>query len=104
MLSLRRMNRRVRKIPELQWTAEMSDAIQSGLAVFLTSGAFVGIAFQPMFWYFVSMGISLRAYVWRVEQLATKPQDVGWRAGGQTGIAGIGVPAAGVPAWRKTPL
>jgi len=47
--------------------------------VFLTSGAFVGISFQPMFWYFVSMGISLNAYMWRVEHQEARPVT-GWRA------------------------
>jgi len=45
---------------------------QSGLVVFLTCGAFVGIAFQPMFWFFIAMGISLNAYMWRVEHPETK--------------------------------
>jgi hypothetical protein len=55
----------------------MSDALQSGFAVFLTAGAFVGIAFQPAFWYFVAMGVSLSEYVRRVEE----PQaPLSWRA------------------------
>jgi putative inorganic carbon (hco3(-)) transporter len=105
MLSLYGMTRRIRKIPELLWAAEMSDAIQSGLAVFLTAGAFVGIAFQPMFWYFISMGISLRSYVWRVERLASQPQAAGWRAAaqGNRSVAGADLPAA-QPGWRKTAL
>ena len=79
MITLRRLSKRVRKIPELEWAGAFSDALQSGMAVFLTSGAFVGIAFQPMFWYFISMGISLRAYVYRVEH-QDKTVLSGWRA------------------------
>ncbi len=56
----------------------MSDALQTGLAVFMTAGAFVGIAFQPPFWYFIAMSVSLREYVRRVE--AGIPQPIGWRA------------------------
>ena len=76
---LRRVAKQARPYPELQWVAGLSDALQSGLAVFLTAGAFVGIAFQPMFWYFVAMGICLNTYMWRV--LHQNPvAESGWRA------------------------
>ena len=60
----------------------MSDAVQSGMLVFLTSGAFVGIAFQPPFWYFVAMGVCLRAYVWHAERVDTEGVK-GWRLAAQ---------------------
>jgi putative inorganic carbon (HCO3(-)) transporter len=76
---LRRLAKRARSYPELQWVVGLADALQSGLAVFMSAGAFVGIAFQPMFWYFISLGVCLNAYVWRVER--QQPEDVvGWRA------------------------
>lgn len=78
-LMLRRIAKKARPFPELQWVAGLSDALQSGLAVFLSSGAFVGLGFQPMFWYFVSMSISLNAYMWRVERAETNA-GVGWRS------------------------
>jgi O-antigen ligase len=64
---LGRSAKRARDQPELQWVAALSNALQGGLAVFLTSGAFVGIAFQPMFWYFIALGVSLNAYMWRAD-------------------------------------
>lgn len=68
------ISRRTAKIPELEWCAGLAVAIQSGMAAFLTAGAFVGIAFQPMFWYFVAMTVCLRSYVWRCEhQSAAAP-------------------------------
>ena len=67
ILKLNRLAKRAGGYLELQWVVSLANALQSGLAVFLASGAFVGIAFQPMFWYFISMGISLNAYMWRVE-------------------------------------
>lgn len=76
---LRRLARKARPFPELQWVVGLSDALQSGVAVFMVSGAFVGIAFQPMFWYFISMGICLNAYMWRVERDKAEPSS-GWRA------------------------
>jgi putative inorganic carbon (HCO3(-)) transporter len=78
-LKLHRIAKRARSYPELQWVGALADALQSGLAVFMSSGAFVGIAFQPMFWYFVALGVSLNAYVWRVER--AQPVGLnGWRA------------------------
>jgi putative inorganic carbon (hco3(-)) transporter len=78
-LMLRRLARKARPYPELQWVVGLADALQSGLAVFLSAGAFVGIAFQPMFWYFVSMSICLNAYMWRVER-QDAVSETGWRA------------------------
>jgi probable O-glycosylation ligase (exosortase A-associated) len=75
-LTLRKLARRTRKVAHLAWCADMSDALQSGLAVFMTAGAFVGIAFQPAFWYFIAMSISLREYVRRIEQPQQQP---GWQ-------------------------
>ena len=75
---LRRIARKVRRYAELEWLASLSNALQAGLAVFMTCGAFVGIAFQPMFWYFVSMSICLNAYLWRVERQDDVAQE-GWR-------------------------
>jgi putative inorganic carbon (hco3(-)) transporter len=65
---LRGLAKRARAYPELEWVTGLSNALQGGLAVFMTSGAFVGIAFQPMYWYFIAMSISLNAYMWRVEK------------------------------------
>ncbi len=93
LIKLRRLSKRTRTNPELQWVAALSDALQSGLAVFLTSGAFVGIAFQPMFWYFISMGISLNAYMWRVEHPQTN-RDAAWRAAAQVNSGGLPEPPA----------
>jgi putative inorganic carbon (HCO3(-)) transporter len=78
LVSLMRLARKCRKIPDLVWVADMSDAVQSGILVFLSAGAFVGIAFQPPFWYFVSMGVCLRAYVWHVERAENQDTN-GWR-------------------------
>ena len=73
MLSLRGMSKKCRKIPELVWLADMADALQTGIVVFMTTGAFLGIAFQPTFWYFVAMAICLRAHLWRVEHNVSVP-------------------------------
>ena len=73
-LKLRRLANVARSSPELGWVASLSDALQSGMAVFLVSGAFVGIVFQPMYWYFIAMSISLNAYMRRVERPQERPK------------------------------
>jgi putative inorganic carbon (HCO3(-)) transporter len=99
VLMLRRLAKKARPYPELQWVVGLSDALQSGLAVFLTSGAFVGIAFQPMFWYFVSMSICLNAYMWRVEHAGAQVVT-GWRAMALAPVRHY-PPVAEVPGWRQ---
>jgi len=79
IVQLRRLSRRIRNKPHLAWCVAMSDALQSGLMVFLSAGTFVGIAFQPIFWYFVVMGVSLREYARRVDALENPKQLTGWR-------------------------
>ena len=91
-VGLRRLARRTRAIPHLVWCADLSDALQAGMVVFLTSGAFVDIAFQPEIWYFVALTISLREYVRRSEQ-ETAPAK-GWRMRGLAGATGTATPAA----------
>jgi probable O-glycosylation ligase (exosortase A-associated) len=95
--SLLRLSRKCRKLPEFAWVADMSDAILSGLAAFLSAGAFVGIAFQPPFWYFVSMAVCLRAYVTRAER--SEPQ--GSRVAALRRREEI---AAGVSMWQEAPV
>jgi len=93
-VKLRRIAKRARAYPELRWVVALADALQSGLAVFMTSGAFVGIAFQPMFWYTIALGISLNAYVWRAER--QRPASPGgWRS-----VAGGANASSAAQGWR----
>jgi probable O-glycosylation ligase (exosortase A-associated) len=78
-IRLFRTARRARKYPELEWVWALSNALQAGMAAYLTAGAFVSIAFVPMFWYFIAMSISLNAYMYRVEHGMAKDLQ-GWRA------------------------
>jgi putative inorganic carbon (hco3(-)) transporter len=100
LFNLRRVAKQARAYAELAWVTSLSDALQSGLVVFLACGAFVGIGFQPMFWYFVAMSISLNAYMWRVERLEVQP-SAGWRALATQVAPASGQPA--VPGWRGRP-
>jgi len=98
LVMLHRLAKKARQYPELAWLVGLANALQSGLAVFLTCGAFVGLGFQPMFWYFVSMSICLNAYMWRVEN-ADASGTVGWRAIAVTPGKGR-FPIADAPGWR----
>jgi probable O-glycosylation ligase (exosortase A-associated) len=100
LFSLIRLSRKCRKVPDLVWVADMSDAVQSGMLVFLSSGAFVGIAFQPAFWHFVAMGVCLRAYVWHAER-ASDGGLQGWRlVAAQTREAAV----ARSTGWQRPPI
>jgi putative inorganic carbon (hco3(-)) transporter len=100
LFSLIRLSRKCRKIPDLVWVADMSDAVQSGMLVFLTSGAFVGLAFQPPFWYFVAMGVCLRGHVWHAERVGTEGVK-GWRLAAQRAREAT---LNSVPGWRQPPV
>jgi putative inorganic carbon (hco3(-)) transporter len=98
---LNRTRKQARAYPELEWITSLSGALQSGLAVFLSAGAFVGIAFQPMYWYFIAMSISLNAYMWRVQRLEVKPV-AGWR-GMVTRATGMRPAKPNAPGWQGRP-
>ena len=97
MLSLRRLSKKTRDNPELAWLSDLSDAVQSGIMVFMSAGAFLGMAFQPILWYFISIGIALNAYLWRAERLNVQPLS-GWRAKAEATRMPEGAKSTG---WRK---
>ena len=99
---LRRIAKKAQSSSDLQWVVGLSNALQSGLAVFLTCGAFVGIAFQPMFWYFISMSICLNTYMWRLQH-QDDVAKVGWRA---STLKPVGASPSQLDAgdWRKRTL
>jgi putative inorganic carbon (HCO3(-)) transporter len=101
VLKLRRIAKQARDHAELEWVTSLSNALQSGLVVFLTCGAFVGIGFQPMFWYFVAMSVSLSAYMWRVQRLEPTPL-AGWRTM-VTQVAGLPPGQPSGSGWRGRP-
>jgi len=66
-LSLWAVIRRCKDNPQLQWCGDLAKALMSSLAILMTCGAFIGIAFQPFIWYTIAMSTSLHAWVRRVE-------------------------------------
>ena len=97
ILQLRRLSKRVRNIPHLVWCADLSDALQSGILVFLSAGAFVGIAFQPIVWYFVALSVSVREYVRRANEQAAPKVLPGWRGAAQANRGLAASPVRGRP-------
>ncbi len=53
------------------WVHSLATAMIMAVGVFMTGGAFVGIAFQPFIYYMVAMTIALRSLAWRQGQLLT---------------------------------
>lgn len=77
--------RAAKRNPDFAWCGGLAIAIRSGLIAFLSAGAFVGIAFQPMFWYFVAVTVCLRAYIQRAEAVNKAPV-AGWREAAQRNL------------------
>lgn len=97
-VTLYRTGKKASQYPELEWVREFCDALQSGMAVFLAAGAFIGIAFQPPFWYFIAMAISLRAYLVRS---LSEAKVVPWVKSNEDGPSDERPPQSG---WRNRPV
>lgn len=93
LLTLRSVMRRTRKVPGLEWCHTLAGAVQTATLTLLACGAFIGIGFQPMYWYLFALSVMLSQYVRRVmsAQPAPRPQPEARLArtfGGAAGTAG----------------
>lgn len=59
LLAQREIIRRGRAIPALAWAADLAATLRVSLIVLLACGAFIGIAFQPMFYYLFGISAAL---------------------------------------------
>jgi putative inorganic carbon (hco3(-)) transporter len=66
--SLRQAARLSRDVPHLAWARDLSFALQNSLAVLAACGAFIGIGFQPFWYYLFALSFALREYVRRVQK------------------------------------
>jgi putative inorganic carbon (HCO3(-)) transporter len=58
LLKLRKLKKRWRKRSgHSAWLAELADALISAILVFMTGGAFVGIAYQPFIFYMIGLTV-----------------------------------------------
>jgi putative inorganic carbon (hco3(-)) transporter len=61
---------------ELAWLGDMATGLVCSTLIYMLGGAFVGVAFQPYFWYLFGIGISLKHYADRLKkqpEYARKP-------------------------------
>lgn len=93
----REIMRRTRDVAELAWAADLATALRASLIVLLACGAFIGIAFQPMFYYLFGISAALLHQVRRSaallapEEAATPRRTPGRRP------LGAGPPSAALP-------
>lgn len=51
----------------MSWLSNLADALITSILIFLSGGAFVGIAYQPFIFYLVSLTVAIDQYAARVE-------------------------------------
>lgn len=86
LLAHREVIRRANAIAGLAWAVDLARALRASLVILLVCGAFIGIAFQPMLYYFVAWSVCMREYLRRYRseraeeaRLAARPQRRGRR-------------------------
>jgi O-antigen ligase len=72
--NLRQTKRQCRNVPQLTWAVELAFALQTSLIVLMVCGAFIGIAFQPLFYYIFAIALSLREYAYRALNVSESSQ------------------------------
>ncbi len=65
LISLQRMRRVVRGIETFAWARDLAGALQVGLLALMAGSCFIGIAFQPIFWYMFALTECVRQHVRR---------------------------------------
>lgn len=82
-VQLWRVERYARRIPDLAWCADLASSLLVMLAVLVTCGAFIAVAYRGMNFYTFAISTSLSEYVRRVQQAGrTTGRDLRWRSPG----------------------
>jgi probable O-glycosylation ligase (exosortase A-associated) len=92
LLAYREIIRRTATIPELAWAGDLARTLRTSLMVLLACGAFIGIAFQPMFYYLFGISAALLHQVRRSAALLAPEGSPARRS-----IAPIGRPGVALP-------
>lgn len=66
--------RRAKRDPRLAWCGEFASAALTGLIILAVAGNFIGIAFQPMIWYFFAISSSLATFARRATAEEAEPE------------------------------
>ena len=72
--------RRTRGQPHLLWVHDLAGALMTSLLTIMACGCFIGIAFQALVWYLMTLPVCLNAYLLRVEQLERGAEQPPWAA------------------------
>ena len=65
MQGLRKVVRRSKGIPDLEWCSDLAKALFGSLLIILCGGAFIGIAFVPFIYYLFTACVCVSEYVRR---------------------------------------
>jgi O-antigen ligase len=77
-----RAMRRTRGQPHLLWLHDLAGALMTSLLTIMACGCFIGIAYQSMVWYLITVPVCLNAYLARVEALERGVGQMPWEARG----------------------
>jgi putative inorganic carbon (HCO3(-)) transporter len=69
LVQLRRIAKRTRGKPHLQWCADLAAALITSLLTLMACGNFIGVAYQSFLWYMIALPVCLVEYVHRVDML-----------------------------------
>jgi putative inorganic carbon (hco3(-)) transporter len=94
LMAMQAVRRRTRGSEEFAWARDLASAVQIALLSVMTGGCFVGIAFQPMFWYVFALGESVRQHVRRAELGGVPAPLLTARSMPGLGVAGNTEPAS----------
>jgi len=61
--------RRTRGKPHLAWAHDLAQTLLTSLLTMMACACFIGIAFQALVWYLITLPVCLNGYLLRVEQL-----------------------------------
>ncbi len=65
LISLQRLRRKVRGIETFAWARDLAGAVQIALLAMMAGSCFIGVAFQPIYWYLFALTECVRQHVRR---------------------------------------
>jgi putative inorganic carbon (HCO3(-)) transporter len=71
---------RTRGQPHLLWAHDLAGTLMTSLLTIMACGCFIGIGFQALVWYLITLPVCLSAYLYRVEQLERGATQPPWAA------------------------
>jgi len=74
------IKRRTRGQPHLLWVHDLAGALMTSLLTIMACGCFIGIGYQAMVWYLITLPACLNTYLLRVEDLERGPGQLPWAA------------------------